>query len=115
MMPVGNVKKNSKPSAWKRNFNADSEQELWNQEIWVMYQIKSERQKSKDESEIPISKQNEIIKNIKNLPKEKAKKLTKLIPKKLVIISAWRYPGVSPKNNPIPEEIIREIEETVLE
>lgn len=27
---------------------------------------------------------------------------------KLRIISAWRYPGVSPKNNPIPEEIIRE-------
>lgn len=29
--------------------------------------------------------------------------------KKLKIISAWRYPGVSPKNNPIPEEILREI------
>ena len=27
------------------------------------------------------------------------------------IISAWRYPGVSPKRNPIPAEILREIEE----
>lgn len=25
------------------------------------------------------------------------------------IISAWRYPGVSPKKNPIPEEILSEI------
>lgn len=27
------------------------------------------------------------------------------------IISAWRYPGVSPKKNPIPEEILREASE----
>ena len=25
------------------------------------------------------------------------------------IISAWRYPGVSPKRDPIPEEILREL------
>lgn len=29
----------------------------------------------------------------------------------LRIISAWRYPGMSPKRNPIPEEILRELEE----
>jgi len=33
----------------------------------------------------------------------------KLKAKKLKIISAWRYPGKSPKNNPIPEEILKEI------
>jgi len=27
----------------------------------------------------------------------------------LRIISAWRYPGVSPKGNPIPEEILQEL------
>ncbi len=27
------------------------------------------------------------------------------------IISAWRYPGMSPKGSPIPEEILRELEE----
>lgn len=27
------------------------------------------------------------------------------------IISAWRYPGMSPKGNPIPEEIWRELED----
>lgn len=29
--------------------------------------------------------------------------------KAIKIISAWRYPGVSPKKNPIPEEIMGEI------
>ena len=29
--------------------------------------------------------------------------------RKMKIISAWRYPGVSPKNHPIPEEILREL------
>jgi len=27
------------------------------------------------------------------------------------VISAWIYPGISPKNNPIPEDILRELEE----
>lgn len=27
------------------------------------------------------------------------------------IISVWRYPGMSPKGSPIPEEILRELEE----
>jgi hypothetical protein len=27
------------------------------------------------------------------------------------IISAWRYPGVSPKDKPIPEDIFQEMEE----
>lgn len=29
--------------------------------------------------------------------------------RQIKIISAWRYPGVSPQKNPIPEEIINEI------
>lgn len=29
--------------------------------------------------------------------------------KQIKIISAWRYPGVSPKRNPIPEEILNEV------
>ncbi|MBI5153067.1 MAG: hypothetical protein HZA36_01245 [Parcubacteria group bacterium] len=28
---------------------------------------------------------------------------------KLRIISAWKYPGISPKNNPIPQEILDEL------
>lgn len=30
---------------------------------------------------------------------------------KYKIISAWRYPGISPKNNPVPKEILEELGE----
>ena len=81
-----------------------SEGQAWSQEIWVMYQIKEQQSKSNEQKKLEAQ-----IKNIKS--KEKSDKLMKLMPKKLVIISAWRYPGVSPEKNPIPEEILREIEE----
>jgi hypothetical protein len=55
----------------------------WSQEIWTMYQIK---RKNKSEKVKVTSRQ------------------------KICIISAWRYPGVSPKRNPIPDEILRELE-----
>lgn len=54
-------------------------------EIWVMYQIS----KPKAKSEKP--------------------KFNFLKNNKLKVISAWRYPGKSPKNNPVPEEILNEI------
>ncbi|MBP9752054.1 MAG: hypothetical protein KBD19_04300 [Candidatus Moranbacteria bacterium] len=61
--------------------------ETWKQEIWVMFQQRIKNQKSKI-------------------------KIDDLAPQRQIkIISAWRYPGVSPKRNPIPEEILREIEE----
>jgi hypothetical protein len=59
---------------------------VWKTEIWAMYQIKKNK---KDLSEL----QNLLFKE------------------QLKIISAWRYPGVSPEKNPIPEDILREIEE----
>jgi len=56
--------------------------EAWKQEIWVMFILK-----------------------------KKQSAMSKLIPvQNIRIISAWRYPGVSPKRNPIPLEILREIE-----
>jgi hypothetical protein len=107
MVPVGNIKKNRKPSqpafakasAWRgrnRSFNDDGETEKWNQEIWVMYQLKVQSEKLKAQSK--NAKINALQNKINS-------------DKKLTIISAWRYPGVSPKKNPIPEEILREIEE----
>ena len=51
-------------------------------EIWIMFVV----QRAKAKAQIPNSKQ-----NIKK------------------IITAWRYPGVSPARNPIPEEILREL------
>jgi len=60
--------------------------EIWKQEVWVMYQKKCKNQKAK-------------IKILERNP--------------LKIISAWRYPGVSPEKNPIPEEILRELSESL--
>lgn len=58
--------------------------ETWKQEIWVMFVVKNQKQ------------ENSGIENF--------------VQQKLRIISTWRYPGVSPKRNPIPEEILRELE-----
>jgi len=64
----------------------------WKQEIWVMYQKRKKNEKSKI-----INKEGKIesILNKKN---------------QLKIISAWKFPGVSPKNNPIPQKILDELE-----
>jgi len=59
--------------------------EIWNQEIWAMYQAKSK------------------------VKSQKSKAI--LNSKPIKIISAWRYPGMSPKNNPIPEDILEELAE----
>lgn len=58
----------------------------WTQEIWVMYKINSKIKNQKSKIEIL------------NQPE-------------LKIISAWRYPGVSPKRDPIPADILRELED----
>lgn len=105
MAPVGNLKKDSKPLKWKKTFSATEDVEKWNQEIWVMYQFCDSKTKSK----IQMSNIKQIP-NFQNQNVQKLNNLMQLKAKKLVIISAWRYPGVSPKNNPIPEEILREME-----
>lgn len=64
--------------------------EIWTQEIWVMYKIHS---KSNPVAGGKSSKMASIL----NQPQ-------------LKIISCWRYPGVSPERDPIPAEILREIE-----
>jgi hypothetical protein len=58
-------------------------------EIWVMYQLLQLKVKS-------AKLKDDLLKA-----------------KKLKIISAWRYPGKSPKNNPIPEEILQEIKNII--
>ncbi|MFZ2188937.1 MAG: hypothetical protein WAV73_05255 [Candidatus Moraniibacteriota bacterium] len=60
--------------------------EVWKQEVWVMYQ-KHKTCSMKHETRVQNSK--------------------------CKIISAWRYPGVSPEKNPIPEEILRELLENL--
>jgi hypothetical protein len=58
---------------------------VWKHEVWTMYQ----QQKTSNKEQKRILRQG-FIGHVK-------------------IISAWRYPGVSPKNNPIPEAIFQEI------
>jgi hypothetical protein len=69
--------------------------ETWNQEIWVMYvQQKSVNKKQGTRDSASGNPRYLLSDNCS-----------------LRVISAWRYPGVSPAGNPIPEEILREIEE----
>lgn len=78
--------------------------ETWNQEIWVMFQIQGARikdQESGDRNQEDQNGKKEITDPYSLFP----------APGSLKVISAWRYPGVSPKRNPVPEEILREIEE----
>lgn len=67
--------------------------ETWKQEIWVMIQ-KERKNKAK-------------IHPVKSAFGGFASQKFNGVK----IISVWRYPGVSPKNNPIPEDILREIGE----
>ena len=78
---------------------------IWSQEIWAMYQPKVKSSKLKVQSEIKNSKVDQL--------QTKNYKLKTDAKPQLRIISAWRYPGISPKNNPIPEEILREIKDAV--
>ena len=65
------------------SFSTKDGKRTWSREIWAMYQIKRKAQSAK----------------FKNFGQQKIR-----------IISAWRYPGVSPKRDPIPEDILRELD-----
>ncbi len=78
------------------SYKTKNGKKIWTQEIWAMYQIKSPESK--------VGSQNAMLNS----------KSYNLKASKLKIISAWRYPGVSPKNNPIPKEIIDEMLEAAL-
>ncbi len=66
--------------------------EMWKQEIWVMYVVRES---------VAAGGMRAAEKKMRNF----------LQPARVRIISAWRYPGVSPKRNPIPEEIWQELTE----
>jgi len=82
---------------------------VWNSEIWAMYTSarggKVQSSKFQPKADPPgAEKVQSEIKNSKFQFLNSANR-------QIRIISAWRYPGVSPQNNPIPEEILREISE----
>jgi hypothetical protein len=80
------------PTSTRRN---EKGEKTWSSEIWTMYQIKNKHKKSEKHNE-----------NLNSL-------LGGLQTKQLKIISAWRYPGISPEDDPIPEEIMRELEDII--
>ena len=107
MQPVGTIKKGAPKPKWGQPAftpkevsadGSDSEKENWSQEIWVMYKIKSERKNLKGKSDL----QNAQLQKLQNIINSN---------KKITIISAWRYPGMAPEHDPIPSEIMRELEE----
>ncbi|OGZ61314.1 MAG: hypothetical protein A3H51_02740 [Candidatus Spechtbacteria bacterium RIFCSPLOWO2_02_FULL_38_8] len=61
-------------------------------EIWTMYVITNSKFKSQ---------------NLKRQPKNQSLQENKN--PQIKIITAWRYPGKSPKRNPVPEEILQEV------
>ncbi len=69
-----------------------SGRETWTQELWVMYKVKSkpENRNPKPDSNFKFRTSNDSQPELR-------------------IISAWRYPGVSPERDPIPADILREI------
>jgi hypothetical protein len=72
-------------------------EEIWKQEIWVMYQVKNQESRIKNQA-------GDSTRNLKLEIRNSTNQTVR-------IISAWRYPGVSPKNNPIPSEILLELED----
>lgn len=81
----------------------------WSQEIWAMYQL---RGGVNSKFQIPISK---IALTRPDVHRGTLSQIGRgELGNKIKIISAWRYPGVSPKNNPIPEEILNEIAEIAI-
>ena len=71
---------------------AGKEKETWKQEIWVMYQKEGGEGGSAQKGHLSLETG------------------------KMKIISAWRYPGVSPERSPIPEDIWQElVDQNILE
>jgi hypothetical protein len=103
MVPVGekSLAQREKNKNKRSMFGGYQGDKPWTQEIWVMYQIKTESKKL----EIEINPKNARLRELQN-------KIN--LNKKLTIISAWRFPGVSSEKDPIPAEIWREIEEMQL-
>lgn len=84
--------------------------EVWKQEIWVMFVVKNQEWGQKQEEREAATRLRGLSSSNKKNQDSQSVTLNSAN-QKIRIISAWRYPGVSPKRNPIPEEILRELEE----
>lgn len=70
--------------------------ETWTQELWVMYKVQKQGRGIRGEG-------------LEVKPIHQSSHAALLNQPELKIISAWRYPGVSPERDPIPADILREI------
>lgn len=73
--------------------------QTWKQEIWVMYKLEGTRPRASSKLKSQSSKLGKTPFQPFNSSQSKIK-----------VITAWRYPGVSSKRDPVPEEIIREVQ-----
>lgn len=89
MQPVSLKKVDGKPA--RPGDRGRSGGELWKQEIWVMYTLRDNGAASEQRTKSEFQN-------------------TNFANRRMRIISAWRYPGVSPKRHPIPEDILLELE-----
>ena len=67
----------------------------WKQEIWVMYKLAKRRASTKQQS--ASWRTNHKLNNFQ------------ISDKSIRVITAWRYPGVSPKRDPVPIEVLEEV------
>lgn len=117
MQPGGNIKKGLAKSKWgKSSFSKEkgevsADEKSWSSEIWVMYQLRDKKEKRDNNiDDKEIGNQKDIV----DFDAAWEKLESKLnLNKKIRVISAWRYPGVTDKNDPIPAEIMREIEDII--
>ncbi len=96
------------PSSVRRG---DDGKKKWSQEIWAMYQLRGKNEKRKTKKVKVNSTVSSVENNFDNLDKLNG---FNLIKSQIKIISAWRYPGVSPKGDSLPEEVLSEIVEAGL-
>ncbi len=92
MQPASTKRVGGKPA--RPGDPSHSGRETWSQEIWVMYKVQKQGLGKRGEGLDSQFKRSSN--NLLNQPE-------------LKIISAWRYPGVSPERDPIPSDILQEI------
>lgn len=73
---------------------------VWRQEVWTMY-LKKRKRRIQYKTDDALASNDTVARLQKNLFRNEH----------FTIISAWRYPGISPKNNPIPDDVLREMME----
>jgi len=83
----------------------------WSQEIWVMYKITDNKSFFAEATEDVTTKKADV--DEKDKAKEWIASMRRALTgqRKVKIISAWRYPGVTKPGAPLPQEIADEIAE----